>query len=413
MGIKNKLKKKHINNIAVIGGGRWARVILNSLVSLVGTDIKLSVHTPSNKLGISKWLTESGLIKQVKVYSSLPVFNKNELSLVIIVNAAHKHEDTIRWALANNYHVLIEKPFCTELEGAINVTELASSKNLFLATAHVFLFANYIQTFSKLVNLMGEIQQVDISWSDPASEKRYGDAKSYDASLPIYLDWLPHINSILNTFLDNNSKVNKNFSLSNGGSKIKLNSTYGTVKCKIHLQRNHDIRQRIFEVRSANNKIKLDLSEEPGSIHFNGKIICDLDWENRPKPVKLMLKAFIQSILEDELDLRLNNTIGLSAIKLSDDVKFLYEKSLENWLNEKKNLFGHTMNNHLRYAITELIGVENREAFTTIEQQVDYVFRNVSDHILNSLGQNKEDVKDIVSKFIHQSKRLKLTTHNG
>ena len=79
MGMKNKLKKKHINNIAVIGGGRLARVILNSFVSLVGTDIKLSVHTPSNKLGISKWLTESGLIKQVKVYSSLPVFNKNEL----------------------------------------------------------------------------------------------------------------------------------------------------------------------------------------------------------------------------------------------------------------------------------------------------------------------------------------------
>ena len=66
------------------------------------------------------------------------------------------------------------------------------------------------------------------------------------------------------------------------------------------------------------------------------------------------------------------------------------------------------MNNDLNYALTELIGFEVGEAFISIEQQVDYVFQNVSDHILNKSVQNKEDdVKDIVFKFINQSKKLK------
>ena len=32
MNMKHKLEKKYINNIAVIGGGRWARLIIDSLV---------------------------------------------------------------------------------------------------------------------------------------------------------------------------------------------------------------------------------------------------------------------------------------------------------------------------------------------------------------------------------------------
>ena len=78
---------------------------------------------------------------------------------------------------------------------------MALTRNIYLATAQVFLFASYVETFSKIIANENEIISINVLWKDPQSEKRYGEVKSYDPGLPLYLDWMPHILSILIAFL--------------------------------------------------------------------------------------------------------------------------------------------------------------------------------------------------------------------
>ena len=93
------------------------------------------------------------LVRSLRFQLTLRMVNRFFVkNAIIVVNAASDHEESVEWALGQGCPVLVEKPFCLNFFAAQRLANLALTKNRYLATAHVFLFASYVETFSKLVS---------------------------------------------------------------------------------------------------------------------------------------------------------------------------------------------------------------------------------------------------------------------
>ena len=128
----------------------------------------------------------------------------------------------------------------------------------------------------------------------------------------------------------------------------------GDVFCHVKLGRNDDVRRRIFEVFS-NQALKLDFSNEPGSIHNAECVICgDEKWDIEKRPVAQMLSVFLVQAAGGDIDKRLDIEIGLRSNKLIDNVANLYNQALLSWLGTKL-LPPVLIDTDLEYALKEII----------------------------------------------------------
>jgi predicted dehydrogenase len=390
--------------VAVIGGGRWARILIEVIYNLTPMAVKISVHSPRNFTAMGDWVVAQGFENRIRVCSDYPKSITGKTGAVIVANTAHDHEKAIEWALYQRLPVLVEKPVTLSFFTTQRMVDLANSQNTYLATAHVFLFASYIETFSKLVSNENSIVSIRVLWSDPQIESRYGEMKNYDPGLPIYTDWLPHIISILNTFTNGSAILSENISFFRGGAHLKINLLYGQIPCQIEMARNHNTRRRIIEVNTEKKKITLDFGREPGIICINAKVIySDSDWDHKPKPVSNMLSAFLKASAGGNFDARLDHSIGLTASQVIDQTTTFYLAALLPWLNSELKKYPDTISSDLRYALTEILQMNDSESILPIEQRINYLYRNLKEFILIS---NDRTIKciDHVNTIIKQGK---------
>lgn len=342
-------------NIAIIGGGRWAKVLAEVVCGIIPTSTTVSIHSNHGFQSITEWIVNKGLSNKVKAFSAWPDFSLQKSRAVIVVNAARDHEKAICWALDAKVPVLVEKPMALSSASAQGLIEKANTQTTYLATAHIFLFARYLHNFYNIIKDAGDISSIQFSWMDPSSESRYGEKKQYDAGLPIYSDWLPHILSILGILTPGSPQSCEKIKFLKGGSDLDINLNLGNIPCIVKMTRNGSRRMRIIKV-CINEKIyELDFSTEPGIIRYGTEEINgDQDWEWKERPSSLMLNAFLQGALGIKFDKRLDASIGLQACKVIDQASVLYNTQKYIWLTEKL-LRQNTIDDELRYALTEII----------------------------------------------------------
>lgn len=396
------------SSVAVIGGGRWARVLTDVLCNLVPPFVKISVHSPSNAKAMSAWVSERGLKERIDVSSSLPEFPSGTSNAVIVANAARDHEKSVEWALSKGFPVLVEKPLTLNFTASQRLADLALNQKTYFAAAHVFLFASYVETFSKLVADKSNIQFIRVLWMDPQLESRYGEAKSYDPGLTIYADWLPHVISILGTLTASQTLICKKLEFLRGGAHLKIDLQLGDVPCEIELVRNGDCRQRIIEVTTEQKKISLNFASEPGTIVSDAKVLCgDMDWNVKPKPVSRMIGAFLLGAAGGVRDDRLDISIGLRASRAIDQVSSMYYSALRPWLSKKLMVVQDDGDSDLRYALTEIIHVEDTYSSVPIGQRIDYVCRHIKGHAASSLNAELfASPIELISSILKQGKML-------
>lgn len=372
------------SNIAVIGGGRWARVLTEVLCGLVPAHVHISVHTPHNAVAMSEWALVRGLGQRIQVSSDFPKFISGESNAVIVANAARDHEKAVEWALSEGVPVLVEKPLTLNLAASQRLADLARGQKTYFAAAHVFLFARYVEAFSKLISDGNGIQYIRVHWMDPQSESRYGEAKSYDPGLTVFADWLPHVISIIDTLKPSQTQRCERLEFLRGGAHLNIDLALDHIPCHIELVRNGNHRQRIIEVATQQKKVTLDFASEPGTIFIGSTVLCgDPSWDVKEKPVARMLGAFLQGagggIRDDLLDIE----IGLRASRVIDQISFLYHSALSQWLSEKL-LSAH--DSDLHYALSEILHAEDPHSLIPIEQRIDYVCRQIKEYAASSLN---------------------------
>lgn len=366
--------KPYPEHVAVIGGGRWARVLAEVLCSIAPLTTRISICSPHNAMGMSEWISVHGFEKRIQVSSDFPKLMSGKSNAIIVANAARDREKAIEWALSEDVPVLVEKPLTLDFATTQRMVDLAASRQIYFAAAHIFLFARYVDTFAKQIADGGEIQSIHVRWMDPQFESRHGEVKSYDPGLPIYADWLPHIVSMLGALTPSNLILCENLRFFRGGSHVDFDLMLEGIPCTIQMVRNGDNRQRIIEVISSQKKTVLDFATEPGNIISGSTTLCgDMDWEVKPKPVAAMLGAFLQGAAGGSRDQRLDIAIGLRASQAIDQVSSSYCVAQSEWLSKALLMLHNGGDSDLRYALSEILHVEDPYSPVPISQRIDYV----------------------------------------
>ena len=104
----SELKKNTTNwpeQVAIIGGGRWARVLTTAIDIVAPEFVSLSIHTPNNIAQMTIWAKNNNLRHRVKIFDGYPELNEKLICPVIIANAARNHEKAIEWALSRRMPV--------------------------------------------------------------------------------------------------------------------------------------------------------------------------------------------------------------------------------------------------------------------------------------------------------------------
>lgn len=373
-------------HIAVIGGGRWARVLLEVLCSFVPPSVKISAHSPRNAQAMSAWAAAQNLEHRIQVFSDYPKAVAGGSGAVIVANAARDHEKAIMWALSERLPVLVEKPVTLSFAATRRMTDLAIGQETYLAAAHVFLFARYVEAFSKLVAETDSIQSIRVQWMDPVSESRYGEAKSYDPGLTVYADWLPHILSILGSLSPGAIQIGRRLEVLRAGAHLKLDILVGGIPCEIELVRNGNCRQRLISVNTQQGQISLDFGKEPGVIVSGVAVRCgDPAWDSEPKPAATMLRAFLQGAAGGLRDERLDIRIGLCANQIIDQLSPVYHKAVSDWLSEKYLLLGRGDDADLSYAFNEILYADDPDSLVPTRQRIEYMHRHFRESLTSSL----------------------------
>jgi len=394
------------DSIIVIGGGRWARVLLETICNLTPVSVKIYVLSPRNHTVMAEWILSCDLDYRVEVLSCYPKTISEKTSVVIVANAANDHEKAIEWALLNQLPVLVEKPITKSFVATKRLANLAKIQKTYLAAAHVFLFSSYIEKFSKLVSKEKNISSVRVIWADPQLEYRHGEIKKYDPGLTIFADCLPHILSILGSFIPNSVKVSENILFLKGGAYLKLNLLLGLIPCEIEMIRNHNSRQRIIEVKAGHINLTLDFSSEPGVIYSDITKLQDNTNESvhEPKPLVKMLLAFFQAFSSINVDSRLDYKIGLKVNQIIDDVEIIYADALIGFLRDELKKSSNNISHDLFYTLTEFFWahISDSDSLVHLEQRINYLYRTLKKLVSEISIIKKSDVNDALGLAIKQ-----------
>lgn len=305
-------------SIAVVGGGRWARVYLRLLLARVDLVRGVVAVTPRNADDMRAWAVAEGFAARMSVAAEWPDAGA-AIDAAIVVNAAADHQATAERLLRARIPVLIEKPFAMSEAGARHLVDLAASHGTWLAAAQVFRFAGYLDRFAAVLGEAQGIADIAVTWCDPQTEQRYGDEKRNDPGLPLVIDVLPHVLSILETMRPAPVVQCQDVVVARGGTQIDLQLAVSGVPCAVRLAREAERRARIVEVTAKQRRAVLDFTVEPGEITIDGRSqTADPDWGSVPSPLTRLLAAFLSAVAGGAQDGRLAAAHGVAACALAD-----------------------------------------------------------------------------------------------
>jgi predicted dehydrogenase len=329
--------------IAVIGGGRWARIYVRLLAAHAADIASIVVVTPRNVDGMRAWAAAENL-PGVEITGAWP--EPGRVDAAIVVNAASDHDSAAEKLLRAGIPLLVEKPFAANAAKAGQLVGLAAARGTYLAAAQVFRFAGYLHRFA---GALVDISSVSLTWCDPAAEQRYGDAKSHDAALPLVVDIVPHLLSVLDILLPG-ALLCEGVSIARGGAEVALRLSAGNVPISVRLARNAPRRERLLEVTDRSGRAMLDFATEPGSIAQHGAIgSADPNWRTRPSPLTQLVAAYLAALAGKGRDPRLAAAHGVTACTLADAALRQADAALLDWLKTAP-----APSEDLRYAAAEI-----------------------------------------------------------
>ena len=140
--------------IAVVGSGYWGINLVRNFNEL-GV-LKLVCDQSASSLKKTKEISPA--VKTTSNYKD--VLNDKNINGVVIATPAITHHKLALEFLKAGKDVLVEKPFTTELEHALELHEIATSKSLTLMVGHLLLFHPAFNKIKELIDegVLGNIQ---------------------------------------------------------------------------------------------------------------------------------------------------------------------------------------------------------------------------------------------------------------
>jgi len=315
------------NKLTLVGGGRWASIILQELV-------KSSPHVNIEWVVGTKYRNQKAFIDNSQAFKRVTVIRRKEFmpqdnneSKLIVASHSSFHIPDLQNFRLKGQDTLIEKP----LYPSINMFESLpkqSSTNLFL-NLELF-FAYFIRDFYKEVQHL-PLNELKIIWHDPISEKRDSSKKKYSEIFSsIFFDQLLHVMSILKVFNIEVDNV-KNFLIDskNNSENIEIKFSSNQINISISLSRFSKKRSRKIFINESD--AELDFTHKP-NFYLNRNFIQVFSCLERQFPVAQTLKHFIEFPREQHMQ-------PLSVKELMPYLKFCFLCEEEFILSFEKRVF--------------------------------------------------------------------------
>ncbi|MFT5519431.1 MAG: hypothetical protein ACI9IA_000011 [Enterobacterales bacterium] len=340
-----------LRSLSIIGGSRWARQIALTLDSLLSAETKITLHSQHNTKNIQGWINDNNL-NRINVVNTYPFCSDSiKPTALLVVNQSRKHFPIAIQSLSCGIPTFVEKPISLTEYDAKRLLETAVRFKAPLYASNVFMFAKYFEDFFCEVRCAGEIQEVDIVWTDKCEEFRYGEVKKYDPSVTVLHDVMPHIVSIIKMLSLEKLELNS-LDVFRGGAEVVLQLMSSKVKFNVKMARNADSRARKVRVRNAMGIFELDFSNESNMFITNIQVGSV---KNIPAPsigaLQNMMASFIDIEKESNFDSRLSPEISLEACHLCDIGITQYRKLQIEWLMSQKEAI---CKSDISYAFAEM-----------------------------------------------------------
>lgn len=146
-------------HVALIGYGYWGVNLLRNLISNASVDTITVCDIKNERLDIVR--KNHPTIHITTDYQD--ILKNPEIDIVVIATPTSTHYHLAKMALNYDKHALVEKPLCTKTEEAIELYELANSKNKILFTDLTFLYNGAVEYIDDYIsnNKIGTIKYID------------------------------------------------------------------------------------------------------------------------------------------------------------------------------------------------------------------------------------------------------------
>jgi predicted dehydrogenase len=369
--------------LALVGGGRWARVLCGVLLDITPSDVCVDVYTRGNALGMREWAVGRNA-ERIEVLQVSPDFReRSRPDAVIVANASHDHARVAGAAVRAGIPTLVEKPLAVTEANARELIALAEKEKVVLAASRVLLFARYIESFAREVAARPVVKEAQFTWADPSSETRYGETKRYDPGVAIASDVLPHVLPVLRMLFGAATEF-VDLGIARGGTQTDLHIKVANIPCRLSLARNSDARRRFIDVETSTGSLQLDFSQEPGRIVAGGrKSDGDPQWNSQPRPLARMLRTFLMCAAEGVTDDRLSPASAIEECRVADLVSRAYCAKQTEWLVAQ---IGRSLNDDIRYVLAELSLAQGQSGDERIEQTWAEMTRLGADAVADMLS---------------------------
>jgi len=281
--------------VALIGGGRWARVhasVLQSLHPRVGRILWISRHYRHELERDFVASTEPA----IEMVDSFDQALRHRPDAAVVCTASTSHAPDASLVLEHGVPVLVEKPMALDVPSAVALIALAEGRGLPLYLCLPLLMAWYLRQFKMLFHGR-TVVSMRLHWFDPAHESRYGDVKQTDVATHKVDEIIPHLWSLIDLLIGP-GEARVVSAAAGGADTVSLTLAHGHARVEASFGRRAAARIRRIELSFADEgHAELDFAREPGQATIDGKP-CSYDgsWESHPRPLSAVYTSFLDRL---------------------------------------------------------------------------------------------------------------------
>lgn len=275
------------NTIALFGGGRWARVLIDVLSNIVSQSTQIFWVTRHNYELANEHVRSRGY-QRVVTRPECRLEDPSACDAAIVATSTYEHLAIVSRTVNLGIPTLCEKPVAATMRETVQLADDASHQGSALGVNLEFFYASYAQDFSAAISNLA-IRAITFVWHDPWTELRHGETKHPDLHTPIVHDMLPHCCSLARLMLPQC----RNWSLDTlrvaADGSVHLRVRHKEIESNFFFSRR--AARRVRRVQINDGEAILDFSEEPGHSIIRGKVSQN-HWRGL-RPLSAALDGFL------------------------------------------------------------------------------------------------------------------------
>ena len=150
-----------MKKIGIVGSGRWAKVTLRILINIFNGKIKFIFFSNHGIDQLKNWISQENIKIDYLEVADYDQVSKKICDAYIILNAAKDHFRISKKIISSRKPIIIEKPLALSKSDVKILVDLSIKEKTIFAASNIFLYADYILNFKKLISASQNISSIE------------------------------------------------------------------------------------------------------------------------------------------------------------------------------------------------------------------------------------------------------------